>query len=267
MPEQNNFRLTADQVTEYRREGFLVYSDAVFPQAKFDALRQHFEGELAALPADVRPEAMDVPHFADVKLFDWLLSDEVLDLVEPLIGPDIALFASHFICKPSGDGKRVPWHEDSFYWRNIIDPVKVVTVWLAIDPSTRENGAMRVIPRSLSGDSEHESVEPDKNALTWEAKKQRVDESKAVTIELQPNHASLHDGRLMHGSPHNTSRIRRCGYTMRYMPTTVKLNEASLAWHNIYLARGRDHAGNQYADPMRIYDGLAKVRRQGAKLH
>ena len=126
---------------------------------------------------------------------------------------------------------------------------------------------MRVIPRSLSGDSEHESVEPDNNVLTWEAKKQRVDESKAITIELQPNHASLHDGRLMHGSPHNTSRIRRCGYTMRYMPTTVKLNEASLAWHNIYLARGRDHAGNQYADPMRRYDGLANARRQGAKLH
>jgi len=47
---------------------------------------------------------MDVPHFVDTKLFEWLFSDEVLDLVEPIIGPDIALFSSHFICKPKGMG-------------------------------------------------------------------------------------------------------------------------------------------------------------------
>jgi hypothetical protein len=267
MPGQSNLRLSADQVTEYRREGFLVYGDPVFPQTKFDGLRQHFEGELSALPSDVRPEAMDVPHLTDLNLFDWLLSDEVLDLVEPLIGPDIALFASHFICKPKGDGKRVPWHEDTFYWRNMITPMQVVTVWLAIDPSTRENGAMRVIPRSLGGNSEHESVDPVQNVLTWEAKRQREDESQAVTIELQPNHASLHDARLMHGSPSNTSGSRRCGYTMRYIPTTVKLNE-DVAWRpNIYLARGRDHAGNRYADPMRKYEELAKSRFGNAKGH
>ncbi len=137
MSENSNLRLTGDQVSEYRREGFVVHDDAIFPQVKFDALKQHFEEELSALPPDVRPESMDGPHFTDIKLFDWLLSHEVLDMVEPIIGPDIGLFASHFICKPKGNGKRVPWHEDSFYWRNIIAPVEVVTVWLAIDPSTQ----------------------------------------------------------------------------------------------------------------------------------
>jgi Phytanoyl-CoA dioxygenase (PhyH) len=260
-------RLSAGQVNQYRREGFLVYEDPIFPQTKFDALKEHFEEELSALPQDVRPEAMDVPHLSDPKLFDWLLSDEVLDLVEPLIGPDIALFASHFICKPKGDGKRVPWHEDSFYWRSLISPVEVVTVWIALDPSTRENGAMRVIPRSLDGNSEHSSVDPERNVLSWEAKMRKDDDNKAVTIELEPNHASLHDGRLMHGSPPNTSSTRRCGYTMRYMPTTVKLDEAALSWHNIYLARGRDRAGNQYADPTKSYDELARYRRRTAKGH
>ena len=264
---ESNGRLNADQVKEYRREGFLIYGDAVFPQKKFDALKAHFEEELAALPLGVRPEAMDVPHFTDLKLFDWLLSDEVLDLVEPLIGPNIALFASHFICKPKGDGKRVPWHEDSFYWRSLITPMEVVTVWLAIDPSTRENGAMRVIPRTLRGDSEHESVDPKVNVLSWEAKKQKEDESTAVTIELQANHASLHDGRLMHGSPPNTSNLRRCGYTMRYMPTSVKLSDTAIASHNVYLARGNDLAGNKYADPTKKYEELAQLRRRNKTGH
>ena len=45
----------------------------------------------------------------DIELFRWAMSDAVLDLVEPIIGSDIALFSTHFICKPKGDGKRLPW--------------------------------------------------------------------------------------------------------------------------------------------------------------
>lgn len=261
MPHQDSLRLTDVDVAAYKREGFLVYPDPVFPDQKFAALANHFEKALAALPPDVRPESMDVPHFTDTRLFEWLLNDEVLNLVEPLIGPDIALFASHFICKPKGDGRRVPWHEDSFYWRDIIDPMNVVTVWLAIDASTRENGAMQVVPRTLKGISEHQTVDPNMNVLPWEVRRKPENEASVVTIELQPNHASLHDGRLMHGSPPNTSNMRRCGYTMRYMPTTVKLRESYQPLHNIYLARGRDHAGNKYADPEKTYEELIKVRR------
>ncbi len=267
MPILDNSRLNPQQIADYRREGFLVYEEPIFPQAKFEALRLHFDETLASLPADVRPESMDVPHFTDTQLFEWLLSDEVLDLVEPIIGPDIALFSSHFICKPKGNGKRVPWHEDSFYWRKMIAPMEVVTVWLAIDPSTSENGAMQVVPRSLDGNSEHEPVDPDKNVLPWEVRRQQVDVNKAITIELQPNYASLHDGKLLHGSPANTSKIRRCGYTMRYMPTTVKLDPAALSTHNIYLARGRDRAGNTYADPTKSYESLARFRRRNGNGH
>jgi hypothetical protein len=232
-----------------------------FPADEFEALKAHFEEELLALAPDVRPESMDCPHFTDTTLFRWLLSDHVLDLVEPIIGPDIALFASHFICKPKGDGKRVPWHEDCFYWRESISPANVVTVWLAIDPSTGENGAMQVIPRSLYGNSEHEEVDPQTNVLTWEVKRKLFDPSHAVTIELERNHASLHDARLLHGSPPNTSSMRRCGYTMRYMPTTVKLSDQAQASHTIYLARGKDRVGNPYGDPTRSYDELARYRK------
>lgn len=261
-------RLTDQQVTEYRREGFLIYPDAVFAQPKFDALKEHFEQKLAQLPPYVRPEAMDVPHFTDPKLFDWLLSDEVLDLVEPIIGPDIALFSSHFICKPKGNGKKVPWHEDSYYWKGRLEPMEVATVWLAIDPSTRENGAMQVIPRTLHGYSEYDAVDPVTNVFATEIKKSMRDDSKAVTIELEPNHVSLHDSHLMHGSPPNHSQLRRCGYTMRFMPTTTKMTEDLRGVHQIYLARGQDRAGNVYGDPTKSYDALAHHRAsEGTKLH
>ena len=246
-------RLSDEQVAFFRREGYLIHPDAIFPQEKFDRLKTHFEQKLAALPEGARPEAMDVPHFGDPALFEWLFADEVLDLVEPLLGPDIALFSSHFIAKPGVDGRRVPWHEDSAYWKGMLDPMEVVTVWLAIDPSLEINGCMNVIPRTHTegqkGFSDYEGVDSKVNVFGSEIVKPHRDISKAVSCILEPNHASLHDGRIIHGSEANTSGLRRCGYTMRYISSGTRLSEKAQEYHQIYLARGRDLAGQRYADP------------------
>jgi len=261
-----SLRLSDPQIEFYRREGYLLYDQPVLPRDRFAGLAAHFEKKLAALPSGERPENMDVPHFTDPALFQWLFADEVLDLVEPILGEDIALFSSHFLCKPKGNGKRVPWHEDSSYWKGMLDPMDVVTVWLAIDPSTEENGCMKVIPRTFSGNSETVPVDLATNVFATEIKRHLFDASKGVPCVLEPNHASLHDGRLIHGSEPNLSAKRRCGYTMRYISTRVRFNHEKVGgWHQIYLARGRDHAGNVYADPARSYDDFLAGRLKTGK--
>ena len=156
-------RLTPQEVEHYRREGYTIFNEPVLPRARFDGLRAYFERILGSLPGDVRPEAMDVPHFMHPKLLEWAMDPAILALVEPILGPDIALFSSHFICKPEGNGKRVPWHEDSAYWKGKITPMEVCTVSLAIDPSTRVNGCMKVIPRThvegQKGFSDYDAVD------------------------------------------------------------------------------------------------------------
>ncbi len=255
-------RLSEEQVAFYNHEGYLIPDQPVFAPQKFAALKAHFEEKLLTLPEDFRPEAMDVPHFADPKLFDWLFDDDVLDLIEPIIGPNIALWSSHFISKPQGDGRRVPWHEDSSYWRGRLNPMQVITVWLAIDPSSPENGGMSVIPRThntgRAGFSDYAAVDAGSNVFATEILENQRPEARAVPCILQPNYCSLHDGRLMHGSPPNTSTQRRCGYTMRYIPTSVKWTAES--GHQLYLARGHDIAGNQYADAGKAYPELARWR-------
>ena len=262
MPPTRNPRLTPAQVAEYKREGYLIYRQPVLPAEKFAGLKACFEEILADLPEGFSPEAMDVPHFSFPQLYEWLFADEVLDLVEPILGEDIALFSSHFISKPGYIGKRVPWHEDSAYWRNFMEPMEVVTVWLAIDPSTRQNGCMQVIPRTqFNGYSEYEPVDATKNVFDTEIIRPQRDDSRAVAIELQPNQASLHDGKLQHFSEANTSPLRRCGYTMRYISTHTRINEARVgAFQKFFLARGRDHAGNTYGDPSQTYLEMARTR-------
>jgi hypothetical protein len=63
-------RLSDEQVQDYRREGYLVVTDPIFPQAKFDKLKNYFEGLLDNLDSSQRPEAMDVPHFTHPELFE-----------------------------------------------------------------------------------------------------------------------------------------------------------------------------------------------------
>lgn len=267
-----NARLTSEEIEHYRREGYVIPREKVFADDKFAALCEHFESKLAAWPKDERPEAMDTPHFGDPKLNEWALAPEVVDLVEPLLGTDILLFSTHFICKPKGDGRRVPWHEDSAYWRKLLDPMEVATVWLAIDPSSTENGCMYVIPRSHNtgrkGYSDYEGVDTNKSVFGTEIiSSQRKDEL-AVPCELEANHCSLHDARTQHGSPPNTSEKRRCGWTLRFIPARSRLNPDYADRQLMYLARGRNLLGQDLADPTKDYSNvLAERKRQGFKAH
>lgn len=261
----SNARLNPAQVAQYQNEGYLIYKEPVLPVDKFAGLKNYFEGILADLPENERPEAMDVPHFMHPKLLEWAFDDAILDLVEPITGPNIALYSSHFICKPKGNGKRVPWHEDSAYWKGKITPMEICTVWLAIDPSTRVNGCMKVIPRThvegQKGYSEYEAVNPEQNVFGSEIKANQRDDTKQVYIELDANECSLHDARVMHASEPNTSNIRRCGWTMRFASTSVKFDQERFdGTHVVYLARGRDLGGNVYADPTRSYPEVIEKR-------
>jgi hypothetical protein len=258
-------RLTPVQTAQYQNEGYLIYKEPTLPEDKFTGLKNYFETILAELPVGERPEAMDVPHFMHPELLSWAFDDAVLDIVESITGPDIALFSSHFICKPTGNGKRVPWHEDSAYWKGRITPMEICTVWLAIDPSTRLNGCMKVIPRThvegQKGYSDYDAVNPEQNVFGSEIRASQRDDSKAVYIELDPNECSLHDARVMHSSEPNTSAIRRCGWTMRFCSSAVKFDADRFdGAHVVYLARGRDLGGNSYADPTRSYPEVIEKR-------
>ena len=277
-------RLDQDAVAAYCRDGFHLYKKPVLRRPQFESLAEHFEMLLEEhTKAGLRPEAMDTPHFGDHRLFKWIFSDEVLDIVEPLVGPNIALFSSHFLAKPAGHGKRVPWHEDSFYWRDLMEPMHVCTVWLSIDPSLPENGCMNVIPSALHGYSEYEDVDESTNVFGTEVKwlKGRSTSEvasvtggpshlklRAAACELRPNEASLHDARLIHGSDPNTSNLRRCGYTMRFIPASVLYRAKNHRIpHQIYLARGQGHPDNVYADPTKDYTELFNERYATGNSH
>lgn len=243
--------LTQDEVEFFRGNGYLLPGRQLFDADRLAGLESIFNRHLADKGSKLSDE-LDTPHFRDPKLLDFLLSDEVLDTVEPLVGPDIALWTSHFISKDPRTGRATPWHEDSAYWNGRLSAYdRIVTVWLALEnPSDRTNGCMRVIPGThVNGFSEY--VPTDKTVQTFHAEIVGVQEDRAVDFELQRGEFSLHDGRIIHGAKPNTSDLRRTGYTMRYFPASVRVLpvEQNEGWQ-VWLARGEDTAGNTYSpDP------------------
>jgi hypothetical protein len=237
---------SAARLRDYRRDGFLVVHDQILGDSAFTRLKAIFEEHLTEHGAALFNE-LDMPHARDPRLLDILLSDALLDLAEPITGPDIMLWSSGFICKLPEIGPSTPWHADSAYWEGRLDSYEdIVTIWLALDSASKANGCLRVIPGShLFEPARYEEVDPD---AFFDRQATQVDENAAVYLELEPGECSLHDGRILHGATANTSPFRRAGYTMRYLPTRTRLLPGANDGHPVWLARGRAIAPNRYVN-------------------
>ena len=258
------YRLSESEARDYRRDGYLMVHRPILPAAMFErlkALAAEKYAECAEKAGGAAPSLIDCPHWSDPRLFEYLFADEMLELVEPLIGPDIAVFACHFLQKPPEIGKRVPWHEDSAYWKGRLEPIEVASITLSLERSTPQNGCLCVIPGThRHGYSDYVPVaNPAGHVFPIEVQPSQVNEENAVEIVLEPNEASIHDGRIIHGSAPNTGAMSRSAFTVRYFPTYVKFIPERNPNFQIYLARGRDKAGNPYADPTRIYPAAGTI--------
>ncbi len=242
--------LSQSEIEKYHRDGF-VTPDFRLDETTLDDIR-----EAHARLVKRHPEFSD--YCSAVLAYDtWFLTvarrPDILDMVEQVIGSDIALWNSSFFAKPAKVGTRTPWHQDGEYWP--IEPLATCTVWMAIDASTTENGCLRVIPGSHKSRrlAKHNRSEASNIALNLELDKAEFDESEAVDIVLQPGEISLHDVYLYHGSEANVSDHARRGMTLRYMPTSSVYchqnetrfeREGPLEMSNrtVYLMRGKDQS-------------------------
>ena len=251
--------LSDEQIAHYHEEGY-VFPDYRLPARTLDRIRADHTRLLEDHPQhpEFRDNCSALLSF-DLGFLNYARNPDILDMVEQLIGPDIALWNMSFFAKPALDGKRTPWHQDGQYWP--IRPLATCTVWIAVDDATRENGCMRFIPRSHKDRRLLAHDQNDDSALTLnqELKADEYDESSAVDVELEAGCISLHDVYLSHGSEVNASKHPRRGMTLRLMPTTSHFDRdlaqamqrerggRSLQAHNLFLLRGRDMCGrNDY---------------------
>lgn len=258
--------LTQQDIAKYHEWGYLV-PQFMLPKERVDKLRATLDKLISDNPG-VRPEKLVSAHVVGkgnqansegVKgskdFLDLAMEPAILNMVAQLIGPDIILWGCHVFCKPAGDGHETPWHQDGHYWP--IRPLANVTVWVALDPSTRDNGCLRVIPGSHKAKITHSHLKEEREdvVLSQRTDSSAFDVAQAVDLELQPGQMSMHEVYTIHGANVNSSTQRRAGVALRYMPGTSvferNLNPAegqsgvpvAFATRPLWLLRGKDQTG------------------------
>jgi len=205
----------------FRAQGFL---SPIRVLSEVDAAR--LAHKVAGIYEDYGAAARDYlggnAHFIFPALFDLVHNSVVLDHVEKVLGPDILCWSASFFSKPARDASYVSWHQDLTYWG--LAPADIVTAWVALTPSNRENGCMRVMPGSHGrGQLSHSDTFAAQNLLSrGQELDVAVDEGQAVDLVLQPGEMSLHDVLIAHGSQANCSDQPRHGFAIRYIPTYCK---------------------------------------------
>ena len=214
--------LTKAQVETYARNGYH------FPVRAMSAEEAGpYRGKLQDLARKLGTSVMKTglpnkPHLALAWADELIRHPVILDAVEDVLGPNLLCWSCSLFVKDARDSGYISWHQDSTYWG--LSHPDVITAWVALSPSTRENGCMRVDPGThLLEQLPHKDTFAANNLLTRGQEVQvEVDESRVVDIVLQPGEFSLHHVRIVHGSEPNSSDVRRIGFAVRYIPTYLK---------------------------------------------
>lgn len=237
--------LTEDQIAAYHRDGYLA-PVPVMSQSEARALRGTLETIEAGTGGPLRGDLRHKAHLLFPFLAELIRHEAILDAVEDVLGPDILCWNTNFFIKEAETPSFVSWHQDSTYWG--LSSPDVCTAWVALTPSTLDNGAMAVIPKSHTRDQiPHRDTFDRHNLLTrGQEIAVEVDEREAVPLVLQPGEMSLHHVRLVHGSPPNPSPDRRIGFAIRYIPTSLYQLEGT---DSATLVRGEDRFGHFELEP------------------
>lgn len=157
----------------------------------------------------------------DPLFFDYMKHPLVKEICQRVYGQTagVACYRAMFMNKPAREGTHLVWHQDR--WSNL-DRDPLITIWTALDPATKANGCVQVIPglhRKLIN-PEHGS-----GFLTEEQTQELLSQHEPVYMELAAGEAMLLHNHLPHSSDVNKTDIARRAFSVCYMDAaTVAYN-------------------------------------------
>ncbi len=240
--------LAATQIDAYERDGFLFPLDAMTADEAL-ALRHRLERTERDYAAGNHGKPLahylsgGGSHAVCPLASDLCRHPVIADAAESLLGPDLMAWGVSFFIKEADDGGVVTWHQDLMYW-GFGETTDQVTAWVALTPSTVENGCMRFVAGSHRRRFvPHRDTWAENNMLSrGQEIAVDVDDDEATEIVLEPGQFSLHHGMLFHSSGPNTSHDRRIGIAIRYVNPNARQVDGST--EHALLVRGMDRRQN-----------------------
>ncbi len=157
----------------------------------------------------------------DPLFFGYMQHPLFRHICQRVYGPQasVASFRAMFMNKPAREGTHLVWHQDRW---TTLDRDPLITIWTALDPATKANGCVQIIPglhRKL--------VNPEHSAgfFTDEQAQELLAQYEPVYMELAAGEAMLLHNHLPHSSDVNNTDIARRAFSVCYMDAaTVAYN-------------------------------------------
>ena len=206
------------ELKRFQREGLLT-DFQLYPPERAEAIKAALRDVLsrpstAPCHQALLPEQKRVfdRHLDRRLVYELCTLPQIILPITQILGNDVMLFRTQFFEKPP-HGLEIPWHQESYFWGVASG---FVTMWLAVDEATSENGAMRVVTGSHSGTREHLPVPPDSHYWSTFTRAAIPRESdRIVDCSMPAGHFMLFDD-LLHNSSANSTALPRLSFTARY---------------------------------------------------
>ena len=157
-------------------------------------------------------------------IWNLLFTSRLTNLVTALLGPAAVLFNDQYIVKPSlgGDAASFAWHRDSDWCREGCVPQPYISIWVALDDMTAENGCFIVKPKSHATSTNFvhlPGLEP--NELV-----EHPDEP--FPLYMKAGSAVLTADCVEHGSGSNTSKFSRRAWMPQFSCQPIVWKESGI---------------------------------------
>ena len=167
---------------------------------------------------------------------EFIFCEDLLSLLEDILGENIDCFLSQFIFKNPGAWGQ-PWHQDSSYFP--FDRAPQVGVWIATSPATIKNGCLVVLPGSHK-EPLHEHLPDNRQGSNYgytEIKDHDFDQK--IPLLLETGDLLLFHSFLMHKSLDNNSDKRRTAMVYHFTETGTKFGEVDSPTNEWISVRGK----------------------------
>ena len=185
--------MTFDMATlrnDFLRDGFAI-TPHLFTRSEVQRLKSECIDILEAVKAETGTGAGHGVHVglaARSHVFQTAVADaRILDILEGILAPDIEFLSDKFVFKSEAMTFASPWHQDWHYWHG----AHKVSIWVALDDATVENGCLKLFPGSHTSAIVHDGDASDGHGFGNRLRPGMVDESLAVTAEIAAGGASF----------------------------------------------------------------------------
>lgn len=234
------------QKRQYDEDGFLVFRSLLSAAeiAEVKAELQRYEREIAPSlpPTDIVWEKDTLPDGSRRVRNLWRLDKhdayfaafanrpEILRMAAVMVNGEAEVAGAETFSKPALVGSVVPHHQDNAYF-NLVPP-DCFTLWIALDPSTIENGCVYYVPGSHNGQRlPHVASGVLGNSMKAD---QVPADLKEVPAVLAPGDAVIHHCMAIHRSEPNRSTQSRLALVIVYRAKHCKVDpEAAQYYRNI----------------------------------